>query len=582
MFKCTLCSKRTTSISDFLDHVKAEHKESDTDEHQCPLCHYSFDQLWKLGRHLSTCVQNNSKAEMSSTVFLQTRFEYIAQYRKLIQDIAFDFALGLAKNMNVPRNAVFEVIENVKKLLRSIGACVKEVVNPLLKEDKMHEFENVIWTMINDSFENVETEHKFDKRLSVPENQLISAIKQVKLEDASADGNDSELNETGSDVDVNDGRDGNDINNEDEENGCDDIDSDGVGKSRLKSVTLMDIQFQMKKFFELPGVFNKVMLNTEKIKKNKKLNHYINGTSWKNKLKNFSKEDIVIPYHLHIDDTQTNNSLGTHAANGDQTCVYYTFPTIPNEFLARLDTIFAGMFFESSLSKKHGNEKCYEALVDELNKLADDGITLNIDGKEQKVYFVMGLLLGDNKGLNECLGFVKGFRANYYCRHCRLHRTQMQYSYEEDNKSLRNIQNYYEDLEIGDASLTGVCENSPFNRIRFFHATDCCADVMHDINEGILHYNVSEIILHFMKKKYFTLNQLNDEKLEKNYGELENNNKSSKIKMKDLRRKKLKMTASESHSFVHHLPFLLLNLRNENRQEMESDEVWQFLLVTIR
>lgn len=554
------------------------------------MCYYSFDQVWKLGRHLSTCSQDNSSTGRD---FLQTRFKYIDQYREFTRDAAFDFALTLAKNINVPRNAVFEVIESVKKLLTSIGDRVKNVVNPLLKEEKVHEFENII-SIIKDSFENVDTEHKFDKSLFAK--HLISAVKPVKLEEPSvsfADENNSELDEmetveeiSNSDVDGNDGRDSRDNNNENgyEENGigCDGIDSNDTGSYKGKTATLMDIQFQIKTFFELPGVFNKIMLNTKKINKQKKLNHYINGTSWKEKLKNFSKDDIVIPYHLHIDDTQTNNSLGTHTTNGDQTCVYYTFPTIPNEYLARLETIFAAMFFESSLSKKHGNEKCYEALVDELNKLADYGIALNIDGKKQNVYFVMGLLLGDNKGLNDCLGFAKGFGANYYCRHCRLHRMQMQYSYKEDVKSLRNVENYYEDLETGNMSLTGIHEDSPFNRIRYFHATDCCADIMHDINEGILHYNTSEILLHFIKRKYFTLKQLNEEKHRRKYGESEDNNRSSKIRKKDLRNKKLKMTASESHSFVHHLPFLLLNITDEKRDEIKSDEVWQFLLVTIR
>lgn len=213
--------------------------------------------------------------------------------------------------------------------------------------------------------------------------------------------------------------------------GDNDGSNDVVGGSNIKSktATMMDIHFQIKAFFELPDVFNKIMSNTKKIEKNNKLNHFINGKRWKSKLKHFSKNDIVIPYHLHIDDTQTNNSLGSHTTNGDQTCVYYTFPTIPNEYIARLDTIFTALLFESSLSKKYGNEKCYEALVDELNKLADDGIVLNIDGKEQKVFFVMGLLLGDNKGLNHCLGFPRGFTANYYCRLCRLHREEKKFCY---------------------------------------------------------------------------------------------------------------------------------------------------------
>lgn len=337
-------------------------------------------------------------------------------------------------------------------------------------------------------------------------------------------------------------------------------------------------------------MFNKIKSNTDNIRKENKLNHFINGKVWKKKLQHYKKDDIVIPFHLHIDDTQTNNPVGTHMENGDLTCVYYSFPTIPNEYISRLDTIFTGLLFESSSSKKcdktkreSNNKKCYETLVEELNKLADDGIVLSINGKKQKIFFVLGLLLGDNKGQNICLGYPGSFTANYYCRMCRLHRKKMQFSYKEDINDLRTKENYEEDLLIGDMKLTGIYENSPFNKIRHFHVTDCCADIMHDVNEGILHYNTCEVILHFIKSKYFTLSMLNEEKNKKIYGLIEENNKSCNIKMKKLKKKKLKMTASESYSFVHHLPFILLNtIKLEHRAQLRNDEVWKFLLITIR
>lgn len=564
------------------------------DDYKCPLCNHSFDQLWKLGRHLSTCNQPNKTKETSENVFFRTKILYVEKYRELTHEAAFNLAMKLAKNMSVPRNSVFEVMKYVQIFLTSIGEGMKEVVIPLLKEDKVHEFDDIVSVIINDSFRNVDTEHNLDKCLS--DEKLISQLGQVKLENPSilyADQNkseleESELEESEAETDAEENyeinSDGTDLDDDVDDDIEEDVGyvNDGGHGGKAKTATLMDVHFQIKKFFELPHVFNKIMNNTKKIKKQNKLNHYINGKSWKSKLRNFSEDEIVIPYHLHVDDTQTNNPLGTHTTNGDQTCVYYTFPTIPNKYSARLETIFTALLFESKFSKDYGNEECYKALIDELNKLADQGIDLNVNGRVQKVFFVMGLLLGDNKGLNHCLGFPRGFKAHYYCRHCRLHRKQMQFSCKEDINSLRNRENYDEDLEIGNMKLTGLYENSPFNKIRYFHATDSCADIMHDVNEGILSYNICEVILHFIKKKTFKLTQLNEEKDRIKYGEIEENNRSSKIKMKNLKAKKLKMTASESYAFVHHLPFILLNLTKESEVKIENDDVWQFLLITIR
>lgn len=83
---------------------------------------------------------------------------------------------------------------------------------------------------------------------------------------------------------------------------------------------------------------------------------------------------------------------------------------------------------------------------------------------------------------------------------------------------------------------------------------------MHDVNEGILNYNVCEVLLYFIDNDYFSLDELNAAKRNLKLGELEENNKSLDIKMNNLVLNKFQMTASESYSFVHHLPFILLNI----------------------
>lgn len=54
--------------------------------------------------------------------------------------------------------------------------------------------------------------------------------------------------------------------------------------------------------------------------------------------------------------------------------------------------------------------------------LQENGVTINIDSNDITVYFELGLVLGDNLGLNSILGFVSSFSANHYCRICRLYK----------------------------------------------------------------------------------------------------------------------------------------------------------------
>ena len=57
----------------------------------------------------------------------------------------------------------------------------------------------------------------------------------------------------------------------------------------------------------------------------------------------------------------------------------------------------------------------------------------------------------------------------------------------------------------------GLQRNSILNSSKYFHIIDGLApDVMHDILEGSLQYEVKELLKHFIRtEKYFTLDQLN-------------------------------------------------------------------------
>lgn len=108
---------------------------------------------------------------------------------------------------------------------------------------------------------------------------------------------------------------------------------------------LMPISFQIKKFLEIPGVFRKMHENAANIKREGKLNHFINGSLWKEKMKNFDENQFVIPYHYYCDGAQLNHPLGPHIRTGSQDFQYYFFPTVPTEYQSRLENIFLAHLF---------------------------------------------------------------------------------------------------------------------------------------------------------------------------------------------------------------------------------------------
>jgi len=110
-------------------------------------------------------------------------------------------------------------------------------------------------------------------------------------------------------------------------------------------------------------------------------------------------------------------------------------------------------------------------------------------------------------GLNSILGFSKSFSANYFCRFCKSHKIDTYSLYEENTSCLCTIENYLEDVEKMNFSETGIYKESVMNSINSFYVTkNLCVDVMHDIFEGVCHYDMCHIIKYYVSMiKIFSL-----------------------------------------------------------------------------
>lgn len=193
------------------------------------------------------------------------------------------------------------------------------------------------------------------------------------------------------------------------------------------------------------------------------IKNFVQGNLWKSKKANFQSEDIVLPYFLYNDDFEPNNALGAHAGTDKLSAFYYNFPTVPKSLTA-LDSIFVAMIFKSSYVS-YGYDRCLYYLIDVIKKLETQGIEIVTNNVSRKVYFVLGLVLGDNLGLNSILGFSKSFSANYFCRLCKTPKCDTHFDLYEDVKLLRNLESYEEDLRLSSLSTTGIHENSLFNMV---------------------------------------------------------------------------------------------------------------------
>lgn len=81
---------------------------------------------------------------------------------------------------------------------------------------------------------------------------------------------------------------------------------------------------------------------------------------------------------------------------------------------SNLKSIFVAALFNSQDIKQIGNEKCFYQLVEEINELQNIRVDLTLSGKKLKVKFILGLVVGDNLGINSVLGFSRSFSSNFF------------------------------------------------------------------------------------------------------------------------------------------------------------------------
>jgi len=344
---------------------------------------------------------------------------------------------------------------------------------------------------------------------------------------------------------------------------------------KIAKGVLLPIKFQLKKYFEFNNNNNlntslkhyEYLMNTSG---DNLIKHYVHGKQWKEKVSLFNNK-IVIPYFMYIDDFEINNPLGSHASVQSLAAIYYSFPLLDQ---SKLNNIHLAALIKTVNMKEFGNNLSLQKLIDELNDIEVNGISICTPEGNKQVHFILGLFIGDNLALNSISEFSKSFSANYFCRFCTAHKSLTHKLCEENDSLLRNNVNYSEDVNKNNFKETSIYSESILNNITSFHVVkNFSLDIMHDLFEGICHYNMCHIIHYYTELvKIFSLEELNFRKQNFNYGCIEIGNISPPIKTIHLKKFHLKMSAREMMTFVHYFSLIVGDLIPED------DAVWLFYL----
>lgn len=325
-------------------------------------------------------------------------------------------------------------------------------------------------------------------------------------------------------------------------------------------IECIPLKWSLKILLEIPGMFEllkkymSVLENEPDI-----ISNFIQGKLWKKMSENFEAEKLVIPLFVYYDEFETGNALGSHAGMQKIGGVYTQVPCFPPHITSRLSNIVLTSLFYANDRKTFGN-KVFQNLIKELNELNTDGLFINVDKKEFKIHFQLALMLGDNLGLNEILGFTGKFSSGRPCRICSASINEIKDMISENKNLLGTVKSYDEDCQLNKPSDTGINEPCVFNNVLGFHVCiNVILDIMHDIFEGAANDTMANILQDLIyKQNLFSLEFLNHMLSSFPYGSLESSNQIPLIKKEHIQKnKKLKMSSSEMMCFTRYFSLLV-------------------------
>ncbi|XP_051169592.1 uncharacterized protein LOC127286967 [Leptopilina boulardi] len=297
------------------------------------------------------------------------------------------------------------------------------------------------------------------------------------------------------------------------------------------------------------------------------LSNFIQGQYWREKLKHYN-DKFVLPLILYHDDFESGNALGSHHGTNSIGVLYAFIPCLPPQFAALLDHIYTVLVFRSHDRKTFGNYNTFRHAIDEINEITANGIEVEHEGKKEKIYFELGLITGDNLGLNSIFEFVESFSANFCCRLCKMAKSSLNVSWKEDESLLRSKENYEADLKADNYSETGIHDSCVFNAINGFHiCVNTVVDALHDIAEGVCFYTMQGIIDKCISESWLTLQEINRRLTTFDFSACGESNKPPPLK-----NGKIKMSAAEMICFCRYFGVLFGDLIPDN------DEHWSLYL----
>ena len=223
----------------------------------------------------------------------------------------------------------------------------------------------------------------------------------------------------------------------------------------------------------------------------------------------------IIAYY---DEVETCNPLGSSSGKFKLGCIFFTLGNIRPSLRSSLKCIFLVCVAKSPTIKANGIDSILKPFLDDITTLCEVGITLQFAGKEEVWRGALLAFLSDNLAAHELGGFKESFSfARRFCRSCLTNKELSQSHFRESQFTLRNPESHAEQCcqldgpdRLSVSVEYGINRRSSLDSLPYFSVVEHMPhDIMHDLFEGVLPYEMILLIRHCVSHSYMTLDTLN-------------------------------------------------------------------------
>ena len=310
---------------------------------------------------------------------------------------------------------------------------------------------------------------------------------------------------------------------------------------------------------------------------------FCDGSAFKNHLL-FSKDPEALQIIAYFDELEVTNPIGSYVHTHKLGCLFFSLGNIKPQYRSSLKSIYLVAIAKSQDITRYGIDVFLRPFIEDLKRLYIDGIAVKIGPVSKTYHGALLAFLADTLAAHLVGGF-KGSMSFAYriCRTCMITKEAAQTCYSEDDCQceLRTPEKHEEQCQLllGSDRATksvkyGINRTSILEEVPGFSVVNGLPhDIMHDLFEGVVKYELLLFLPYCISEGYFTISDLNSRLQGYDFG---SDDKPSAFSLDDKNQVHIRQSAAQMISIVRNLPQLIAD------KIFPTDDKWHSILLLIK